>query len=189
MKVRRLIYTAVSGALMLAVMITIFVFSNQKGETSSATSNSAGSFILELLHITVPEGQNPDTVPIIFGFTVRNLAHIFLFGCLGLTSYLFCLSGLALWEVCGHGLREPIRKFRSSVAAGTAFGISLLYACFDELHQLFVGGRSATFRDIGIDSIGILLAVGLSLAVTLAAEYIYRREKVKKDRENQKKTA
>lgn len=188
MRVRRLVYTVVSGLLMLAVMITIFVFSNQKGETSSVASNSAGSFLLELLHIEIPEGQNPDTVPIIFSFTVRNLAHIFLYGCLGLTSYLFSLSGLALLEVYDRGLKEQAMRFRSLIAAAIAFGVSLLFGCFDELHQFFVDGRSATFRDIGIDTIGIVLAIGLSLAVTLLSEWLYRRKDVKKDKEKWKKT-
>lgn len=163
---------------MLAVMITIFVFSNQKGETSSVASNSAGTFLLELLHIEIPVGQNPDTVPIIFGFTVRNLAHIFLYGCLGITSYLFGLSGLALLEANDRGLKGRAKSFWSLVAATIAFVISLLYACFDELHQFFVAGRSATFRDIGIDMIGIALAIILSLSVTLMAKFLYRRTKM-----------
>ena len=165
---------------MLAVMITIFVFSNQKGEESSATSNSAGSFILELLHITVPEGQNPDTVPIVFNFTVRNLAHIFLYVCLGFSSYLFSLSGLACLEGYSHGLKERHRRFRSSIAAAIACGISIVYACLDELHQFFVGGRYATFRDIGFDAIGFVLAIGSALAVTLLIEFLKRRRKCQK---------
>lgn len=34
---------------------------------------------------------------------------------------------------------------------------TLLYAIFDEFHQTLVPTRTGTFRDIGIDSIGILL--------------------------------
>lgn len=34
----------------------------------------------------------------------------------------------------------------------------LIYAALDELHQLFVPGRVASWNDIGIDMIGILLA-------------------------------
>jgi VanZ family protein len=36
--------------------------------------------------------------------------------------------------------------------------IAFFYAFFDELHQLFVEGRQCSFRDVGIDSIGILIA-------------------------------
>ena len=31
---------------------------------------------------------------------------------------------------------------------------SFLYACTDELHQIFVPGRSAQFRDVLIDTLG-----------------------------------
>lgn len=161
---------------MLAVMGTIFTFSNQRGEASSAASNSTGSFILELLHIEVPAGQSPDSVPIIFGFTIRNLAHIFLFGCLGLTSYLFCLSVVSLLEVLGYKLRG----YWAFDAAMFALGISFLYACLDEIHQYFVGGRSATVRDIGIDAIGFLMAIGLSFGLTALIEYFCRRGRRKK---------
>jgi len=35
---------------------------------------------------------------------------------------------------------------------------TLLYAAFDELHQIFVPTRSGAIRDIGIDSIGIFIS-------------------------------
>ncbi len=34
---------------------------------------------------------------------------------------------------------------------------SIIYACTDEFHQLFISGRSGEFIDIGIDSLGILM--------------------------------
>jgi VanZ family protein len=36
-----------------------------------------------------------------------------------------------------------------------AFGVCLLYAASDEFHQSFVPGRSATFRDLGFDTLGM----------------------------------
>ncbi|MBR3151329.1 MAG: VanZ family protein [Erysipelotrichaceae bacterium] len=38
-----------------------------------------------------------------------------------------------------------------------AFVFCFLYACSDELHQLFVGGRAARFTDVLIDMTGVLL--------------------------------
>ena len=35
-----------------------------------------------------------------------------------------------------------------------AFVFCFLYACSDEVHQLFVPGRSGNIIDVGIDSIG-----------------------------------
>ena len=38
-----------------------------------------------------------------------------------------------------------------------AFLFCFLYACSDEIHQLFVGGRAARFTDVLIDMTGVLL--------------------------------
>ena len=35
-----------------------------------------------------------------------------------------------------------------------SIGLAFIYACSDEIHQLFVGGRSGEFRDVLIDSCG-----------------------------------
>lgn len=40
-----------------------------------------------------------------------------------------------------------------------AFLISLFYAFTDEIHQLFVPGRTGLLRDVAIDGLGIILAV------------------------------
>ena len=44
-----------SAAATLAVMIVIFIFSGQSGETSSGASNGVGELVLGLLGIEVPE--------------------------------------------------------------------------------------------------------------------------------------
>jgi VanZ family protein len=36
--------------------------------------------------------------------------------------------------------------------------LSLMYSAIDELHQTFVPGRYGTFRDIGFDMVGVLIA-------------------------------
>lgn len=43
--------------------------------------------------------------------------------------------------------------------------VSFLYACSDELHQFFVGGRSASFRDVLIDSTGACIGILLTLII------------------------
>lgn len=43
-----------------------------------------------------------------------------------------------------------------------AWGIGTLYACTDEAHQLFVDGRSGEWRDVMIDSSGVLLGCVLA---------------------------
>lgn len=47
--------------------------------------------------------------------------------------------------------------------------ISILYACCDEFHQLFIPGRSGQFKDVIIDTIGII--------IMLLIIYLWKKEK------------
>ena len=40
-----------------------------------------------------------------------------------------------------------------------AYIFSILYACLDEIHQLFVSGRSGQIMDVFIDSMGIIIGI------------------------------
>jgi VanZ family protein len=60
----------------------------------------------------------------------------------------YAVLGVLLARAIG---REPV-----ALAAGVA------YAATDELHQSFVPGRHAAFRDVAIDSAGVLLGVVLA---------------------------
>lgn len=42
-----------------------------------------------------------------------------------------------------------------------SFIFSFMYAISDEVHQSFVGGRTATFRDVLIDSIGMFIFLSI----------------------------
>lgn len=150
---------------MLAVMFIIFMFSGQNGELSSSASNSVGEVVLGILGIEIPEGQTASSVVIFAGLTIRSLAHIFLFALLGLTSYLFVLSLF--------GLKKTKSGLDILFIALGAFGISFLYACLDEFHQLFIDGRTSTFRDVGYDSIGFLTTILISTLIY----YIYTRKR------------
>ncbi len=46
-------------------------------------------------------------------------------------------------------------------SAGIAFGISMCYAGLDEFHQTFIESRSGVLLDVGLDSFGALLGLGL----------------------------
>ena len=159
-----------SAAATLAVMIVIFIFSGQSGETSSGASNGVGELVLGLLGIEVPPGKSPSDVEIIFGFKIRNLAHIFLYTCLGAASYTFFAS------LCSAKFK--MGAFNLGLAALCAFTFSLLYACTDEFHQSFIPGRSATVRDVLIDCIGIALSV-LLITAARAVALLVRRAKAK----------
>jgi len=59
--------------------------------------------------------------------------------CNVLRDYKKTLQGIALWSIAG----------------------SALYALTDEFHQLFITGRSSELHDVGIDTLGASLGVGL----------------------------
>lgn len=48
--------------------------------------------------------------------------------------------------------KAPLDPIKYTLAMSILF--SFLYACTDELHQIFVPGRSAQFRDVLIDTLG-----------------------------------
>lgn len=50
---------------------------------------------------------------------------------------------------------------RATGRAGLAFGLGVLYALSDEVHQVFVPGRVGAPLDVAIDAIGV--AVGIAL--------------------------
>lgn len=47
----------------------------------------------------------------------------------------------------------------SGAAGRKSFVVGLLYAVSDELHQLFVPGRESSVIDVGIDAVGLLIAL------------------------------
>lgn len=75
---------------------------------------------------------------------VRKMGH------LGEYMILYVLTKFAL-----DGTKNGINKYSSIIA----LTLSILYAASDEWHQNFVTGRSASIRDVAIDSIGALMGV------------------------------
>lgn len=115
---------------MLVWMIVIFSFSTQPAKLSDMNN----SFVItELQKIGID-------LTVIFGkdlanFLIRKAAH--------LTEYviLYLLSYLGL---CKNGKRNRLLPLL----------IVFLYAGSDEIHQMFVPGRSGMFRDVLIDTCG-----------------------------------
>jgi len=79
-------------------------------------------------------------------FLLRKIAHGVEFG---LLTVLWARAGAGLW-------RTPWR-----VVVPVAAAVALAWAAVDERHQHFVEGRVGSLRDIGIDAIGIVVAVAL----------------------------
>jgi len=78
-------------------------------------------------------------------FIFRKIAHILE----------FAILTFLLFRALNQKKTNPVK------AVIFSFVFSLLYALSDEYHQTFVEGREGALKDVGVDSIGILIAVGL----------------------------
>ena len=113
------------------LMILIFMFSHQTGSESSGLSSQIVLWIQTYLHIPISE------------FIVRKAAHMSEYALLTLT----LIYGF-------YKNHYPIQKIMIYSLIGT-----FLYACSDEMHQLFIGGRAGQFTDILIDTCGGCLTI------------------------------
>jgi VanZ family protein len=85
-------------------------------------------------------------------FVIRKSAHLLE----------FALLTFLVWTVLAHlQRREEWFKRISAYHNSLSFILPLLYAISDEAHQYFVPSRKARIGDIIIDTLGILLALGL----------------------------
>ena len=160
------LHSLLSALPMLTVMVGIFLFSGQQGEASAGVSNGVGEWLLGILGIEIPPGMSASNVPIIFGLTIRKLAHIFLYFLLGGTSFFFAAT-LPI---------KTVAKAKLAISGGIAFVISLLYACLDEIHQSFVPGRAAQIQDVGVDAIGFVLAIALCAGIWYLVQLIKEKQ-------------
>lgn len=148
----RKITLAVRGLLWLCVLgivCMIFGFSAQNGTISSDTS---GKIVEEVIHLVDADYENrePEPQATIYAFVdrlVRKMAHFTEYAALGF--FLRLLAGC-------YGWHPPTRL---CWLAGT------LYACTDELHQLFIAQRTAMWQDVLLDSAGVLAGITVAYAM------------------------
>jgi VanZ family protein len=124
----------------------IFAFSAQPANESARVSKGLTAIILRFIENLF---NLSDTNAEWMDYLVRKSAHTFLF---------FVLAILVANAVLKTGVKG-IRVFI------IAFIITSLYACTDEIHQLFVPGRGCMFSDVVIDSAGAIIGLGFFGAV------------------------
>lgn len=128
--------------LMLLWMAIIFSFSAQEATESSQQSMGIVKIIKAVAEKVTQSAKNLD-----FSFwdnverSLRKLAHGFIYFVLGILVYNYLIN-------C-----EAKKKRLISLA------ICLLYAISDEVHQLFVPGRSGQVSDVMVDFTGSVLGV------------------------------
>ena len=75
------------------------------------------------------------------------------------------LAAYAILAALLHRALGPTFRWGERPHYALAWGLTVLYAASDELHQSFVPGRTATGLDIAIDGTGAVLGLALRWAV------------------------
>lgn len=135
----------ISFIVLILWMIVIFSFSSADANKSTGTSDKVITTMIEIKDkITNKETPNNEKEIIVknSSFYIRKIAHI--------TEYL----------ILGFLIFNLLKQY-SVTNIYYAIGLSILYSCTDEFHQLFINGRSGSIRDVLIDTIGILIGTYL----------------------------
>ena len=118
----------ISIILVIIWMIFIFIMSSFDATESNNQSNYIVNILINIFNI-----NNLD----ILSYIVRKLAH--------LTEY----------TILGILISNMVKQINFKTYTGLIISVS--YAISDEIHQLFIPGRSCQITDICIDTIGICI--------------------------------
>ena len=147
----------IAFSLMILWMVLIFYFSAQAAPQSSEQSMGIVKIIKSFAEKVATSAKNLD---ISFWENVerslRKLAHGFIYFVLGILALNFMIN-------CNVKRKKLM-----------SLGICLVYAISDEVHQLFVPGRSGQISDVFVDFTGSILGV---LLFSILYFYVCSRRK------------
>ena len=127
--------------LVILWMIVIFSFSNQKANDSSKLSDGLILRTVRIIEKITNKEYSDEEILEKFVRPVRKLAHFTIYLILGVLVYLY------------------IKEFNISNKFIISLLICILYAISDEIHKLFIVGRSGKILDVLIDSLGSLTGI------------------------------
>lgn len=150
-----------TGILLLFWMLLIGSFSAQQGEESAGLSRRAAGVLVSaenrLLQRNWNEDEKDQRIKAL-QFPVRKCAHM--------SEYALYAMLLVLHLSC-YAISWKHRNI-------SAWLLALAYASTDEIHQLFVPGRSGQLTDVMIDAAGALLGL---LFLCLCRQLILKRKR------------
>ncbi len=133
----------------ILIMALIFFFSSQTSSESSEVSRGltrkAVHLFLQLFHLN---GAGEAAAVSVLHHYIRKLAHFLLYALLGI------LSAVTM---------RITFKRTVSVSVICAAVICVLYSISDEIHQLFISGRSGQISDVFLDSAGAWTGIAVLL--------------------------
>ena len=143
----KIIIKIIGITLILMWMITVFIFSNEKATESKVTSRKVTIAIVQAISgkdISDNEEllKNADKI-------VRKLAHY----------TLYTVGGVLIISFAYTMDKTKKEKILYSLAFGICFIIT------DEVHHLFVPGRTGRLLDVGIDTLGIITGILIFLII------------------------
>lgn len=123
-------------------MIFVFMFSHQGSDKSSGTSGKTIGFIIDKLSITknMSEIERQELIETLQP-PVRKIAHF----------TIYTIGGILAFAYTNQYKISTKRKFVYSIL------FCFIYAITDEIHQIFIPGRSGEIRDVLIDTTGGIL--------------------------------
>lgn len=148
-------------ALSFLVMTIIFAFSHQTADTSALLSDGLSDAILD--NLESDDSDNRALHFVILRIIIRKFAHLFLFTSLGTL-----LTGAAI----NFKAKKPFIKYLVVLLAG------LVYGAIDEIHQIFVDGRSSEFVDVILDFSGVLFGVVFAMIFYKIFQIIAKKRKI-----------
>lgn len=129
--------------LIVICMITIFMFSSDDATKSTKKSDGVIIQVSNFLVGTKLSKAQQEKIIDYFVVPVRKSAHFLIYMLLGmlLISFIYEFS------------------FSNKRMFFLAIFLAFLYACSDEIHQLFVPGRSGQISDVLLDTVGASVGV------------------------------
>lgn len=127
--------------LLITWMGVIFNFSSDNGSQSSSKSER---LLIKTVELFKKEKLTEEQKQIIinkYGHLVRKLAHMFLYFVLAILAY------FVLYQIIGL---KPATIIYTLI-------FCFIYACTDEIHQIFTPDRGPSIIDVLIDSLGSLI--------------------------------
>ena len=143
----KIIVKIIGITLILMWMMTVFIFSNEKAKKSETTSRKVTIAIVQA--ISGKDISDNEEALVSADRIVRKLAHY----------TLYTVGGVLIISFAYTMDKTKKEKILYSIAFGVCFVIT------DEVHQLFVPGRTGRLLDVGIDTLGIITGILIFLII------------------------
>ena len=142
-------------------MAVVFKFSNEPAEVSDNTSSRVTRIIVQIITSEqTSENEKQELIEKIDPI-VRKIAHF----------TLYAIGGFLIMIYINIYNMDDVKKILYSVLLGT------IYASSDEIHQIFIPGRSGQLTDVIIDTMGVATGACLCLIIIQLSTNIANKNK------------